>query len=242
MSELPFFDDSDISRVLCVVAHPDDMEYGASAAVARWAERGVEVSYLLLTAGEVGIRDRDPREVGPLRTEEQREACREVGVSDLEVLDLPDGLLEHNLDTRRHIARAIRRLRPDVVLTQSWELRVPWGLNHVDHRVTGLATVDAVRDADNPWIFTELADEGLEPWGVTWLLVPSAEPDHLIDVTGEPVRCAVRSLAAHKVYLDALEDHMPPEELVESITTEFADRSGDPAVTHVLAVEAHQVG
>ena len=61
-------------RVLCVVAHPDDTEYGISAAVNAWTKSGIDVSYLLLTSGEAGMK-RDPAEVGPLRAEEQRAAC-----------------------------------------------------------------------------------------------------------------------------------------------------------------------
>ncbi|WP_345311689.1 PIG-L deacetylase family protein, partial [Kocuria gwangalliensis] len=107
MADLPIFDDSQVQTVLCVVAHPDDMEYGGSAAVARWVEHGAHVSYLLLTAGEAGIRGKDPSEVGPLRSREQREACAAVGVENLTILDLPDGMLEHGLDLRR-------RLTPDL--------------------------------------------------------------------------------------------------------------------------------
>ncbi|MBX7557834.1 PIG-L family deacetylase, partial [Streptomyces sp. tea 10] len=101
MAHLELFDDSGVHTVLCVVAHPDDMEYGGSAAVARWTRRGATVSYLLLTAGEAGIRDRDPSDVGPLRRGEQEAACRAVGVTDLRVLDLPDGTLQYGLDLRR---------------------------------------------------------------------------------------------------------------------------------------------
>src|SRR5690625_7046854 len=72
----------EVDRVLCVVAHPDDMEYGGSAAVAEWTSRGVQVAYLLLTAGEAGLRDREPAEVAALRAEEQRRACELVGVRD----------------------------------------------------------------------------------------------------------------------------------------------------------------
>src|SRR5699024_9474127 len=114
---------------------------------------GIKVSYLLLTAGEAGMRSRPPAEVGPLRAEEQRAACTAVGVEDLTILDLPDGTVEATLQTRRHIARQIRTARPEVVVTQPWELHVGWGLNQADHRAAGLATVDAVRDADNPWVF-----------------------------------------------------------------------------------------
>src|SRR5690625_2405627 len=100
----------ELQRVLCVVAHPDDMEYGGSAAVAEWTSAGVEVSYLLLTAGEAGMRDRDPNEVAPLRAAEQRRACDLVGVSDLQILDLPDGLLQADVATRARIAHRIRQI------------------------------------------------------------------------------------------------------------------------------------
>ena len=155
MDTLERFDPAEIRRVLCIVAHPDDMEYGGSAAVAEWTSRGIEVSYLLLTAGEAGIRDRDPAEVGPLRADEQRAACDAVGVEELTILELPDGLVEHSIETRRLIAREIRRVRPDAILTMTWNLDAGWGLNHADHRATGLSVVDAIRDADNPWLYRE---------------------------------------------------------------------------------------
>lgn len=242
MADLPLFDDSDVRRVLCVAAHPDDVEYGASAAVARWTARGVAVTYLLLTAGEAGMRSRDPAEAGPLRVAEQHAACAAVGVADLVVLDLPDGALEPTLDVRRHVARQIRRTRPDVVVTLDWALETPWGLNHADHRAAGVATVDAIRDADNPWSFRELREqEGLEPWAVTWLLVVGAEPTHLVDVSGEPVERAVASLAAHAAYLAELPDHPEPRALVEGLTAEAARRAAEPGVTHALGVRVHRM-
>lgn len=242
MTALPFFDDTTISRVLCIVAHPDDMEYGGSAAVARWTARGTDVSYLLLTAGEAGMRSQRPEDVGPLRTEEQRRACQEVGVEDLTVLGLPDGMLEPDLETRKAIARHIRRIRPDTVLTQPWDLQVEWGLNHADHRAAGLATVDALRDADNPWVFRELLeDEGLEPWGVQWLLVAGSEPDHLIDVSGDSVEKAIRSLEAHEGYLAELGDHPAPRQMIEEMTSAAAQLTDDASVTHALGVQTHRM-
>lgn len=241
-ADLPLFDDAGLSRVLCVAAHPDDLEYGTSAAVARWTARGVHVGYLLLTAGEAGMRHVDPTEAGPLRTAEQRAACAAVGVDDLTVLDLPDGVLEPSLDLRRRIARQIRRTRPDAVVVPTWALRVPWGLNHADHRAAGVATVDAVRDADNPWVFPELRAEGLEPWATTWLLVVGDEPDHLVDVSGGPVDRAVESLRAHAAYLAALEDHPEPRAMLEEMTTAAARLTGHPGVTHALGVTVHRMG
>ncbi|MDS2171118.1 PIG-L deacetylase family protein [Nesterenkonia sp. CL21] len=240
---LPFYDDASLSHVLCVVAHPDDLEYGASAAVARWTARGVKVSYLLLTAGEAGMRDRDPEEVAELRAEEQRQACAIVGVEDLVILDLPDGMLQADLETRRQIARRIRQVRPDVVVTQPWELQVDWGLNHADHRAAGIATVDAVRDADNPWVFRELLEqERLEPWGAKELIVVGGEPTHLVDVTGEPLEKGVASLEAHEQYLAALGGEFDVRGMLEGFTAEVGAASGVEGVTHALGVTVHPMG
>jgi LmbE family N-acetylglucosaminyl deacetylase len=240
MTALEIFDDPDVQRVLCVVAHPDDMEDGASAAVAEWTSRGIAVSYLLLTAGEAGIRDREPTEVGPLRAAEQRRACEIVGVQDLTILDLPDGLLQPDLDTRKRVARRIRQVRPDVVVCTTWELEVGWGLNHVDHRAAGLATVDAIRDADNPWLFRDLVtDEGLEAWATRWLLVTGAEPTHAIPLTADSLEKGIASLEAHEVYLAALPGHPEPHELI----TRFVKQGGEAAgVDRALTVRAIRMG
>lgn len=240
---LPLYDDSQLSRVLCVAAHPDDLEYGTSAAVARWTARGVQVSYLLLTAGEAGMRGRDPEEAGPLRAGEQRRACELVGVDDLLILDLPDGTLQADLAARRHIARRIREVRPELVVTQPWELQVPWGLNHADHRATGLATLDAVRDADNPWVFRELMEqEHLEPWAATELMVVGAEPaTHLIDVGGAPLEQGIASLEAHEEYLAELGGSGGVRSMLESATAEAAAASGTGGLTHALGAAVHRM-
>lgn len=219
--------DEDFRRVLCVVAHPDDLEYGVSAAVASWVARGVEVSYLLLTSGEAGMQ-RDPAETGPLRAQEQARACAEVGVTDLTILDHPDGHLEPSLELRRDITRHIRRVRPYAVVTMTWAHVVPWGLSMADHRVAGLAAADAVRDADNRWVFRELAEqEGLEPWGTTWLLVSgSDQPTHAVDVSGEPLERGIASLEQHREYLADLPGHPAPRELITGVTAEVGRELG----------------
>src|ERR687891_2893530 len=99
---VPPFADDDFSRVLCVVAHPDDVEYGTSSAVARWTARGIEVGYLLLTRGEAGMPN-PPEETARLRLAEQQAACATVGVNHLTVLEHPDGVLVYGLDLRRDI-------------------------------------------------------------------------------------------------------------------------------------------
>ncbi|HCA85935.1 MAG TPA: GlcNAc-PI de-N-acetylase [Streptomyces sp.] len=216
---LPMLDDDDFRRVLCVVAHPDDTEYGLSAVVHHWVRKGAEVAYLLLTAGEAGMQ-RPPAEAGPLRAREQRAACDVVGVRELDILDHPDGTLVYSLDLRRDVARRIRQFRPDAVVTNSWAAQVGWGLNHADHRVAGLVTADACRDADNRWVFPELADEGLEKWHASKLLVYGDEPTHGVALGPEDVDAGIASLACHEQYLADLPGHPAPEEFIGGMLAE----------------------
>ncbi|WP_153504469.1 PIG-L deacetylase family protein [Cumulibacter manganitolerans] len=211
-------DDAAWQRVLCVVAHPDDLEYGTSAAVAGWTRRGIEVSYLLLTSGEAGMQ-RPPQEVGPLRAAEQRTACETVGVRDLTILDHPDGHLVYSLELRRDIARVVRQRRPDAVVTAVWDVEAFGGLNQADHRAAGLATLDAVRDADNTWVFPELArDEGLDKWHTKALLVSGHDRQtHAVEVSQADVDAAVASLEAHTAYLADLPGHPAPRDFIPTI-------------------------
>ncbi|GAB2848736.1 hypothetical protein GCM10027092_11980 [Yaniella soli] len=119
-------DNSSFQRVLVVVAHPDDAEYGTSAAVSMWTEQDIEVGYLLVTAGEAGMQ-RPPIEARKLRAAEQREACDIVGVDHLQILDFPDGQVEYGIELRKAIAYVIRAFQPDVIISGAGEVRVPWG-------------------------------------------------------------------------------------------------------------------
>lgn len=109
----------DWDRALCIVAHPDDMEFGSAAAVARWTQQGKDISYCLVTSGEAGIDGMHPDESGPLREAEQRESCRIVGVTEIDFLRQPDGILEYGLELRGMLAEVIRRRRPEIVITMS---------------------------------------------------------------------------------------------------------------------------
>lgn len=223
---LPDLDTTDIAKVLVVVAHPDDAEYGLSCAVNEWTRAGVEVSYLLITHGEAGIRSLDPEECGPLRAEEQRRACESVGVDNLTILDHPDGQLEYGLDLRRDIASHIREIQPDTVITANFELEAYGSFNQADHRVTGLAVVDAIRDADKPWVSTYLDQPA---WKVTRLLVAApGEPTHRMRVDDEAVRAGIESLSRHERYLAELPDHPKPAEFVPMM---LEQPDGQPAVS-----------
>lgn len=174
--------------MLCVLAHPDDVDFGSAGTVATWTAAGTEVVYCIVTDGDAGGFDETPRDrMGPMRQAEQRAAAAEVGVSDVRFLGYPDGRLEPSLDLRRDISRVIRQVRPQRVLTTSperfWE-RI--GASHPDHMTVGESTLRAVYpDARNPFAFPELlADEGLEAWTVSevWLGA-SPRADHAVDVT-----------------------------------------------------------
>jgi LmbE family N-acetylglucosaminyl deacetylase len=177
-----------VERALCVLAHPDDVDFGSAATVATWTAAGTEVVYCIVTDGDAGGYDETPREqMGPLRQAEQRAAAKEVGVSDVRFLGYPDGRLELTLGLRRDISRVIRQVRPQRVLTSSperWYERI--GASHPDHMTVGESTLRAVYpDARNPFAFPELlADEGLEAWTVSevWLGV-SPLSNHAVDVT-----------------------------------------------------------
>ena len=205
----------DWERAVCVVAHPDDLEYGAASAVARWTSQGKRVSYVLVTSGEAGIAGQDPAVVGPLREEEERRSAAVVGVSDVVFLGHPDGVVEYGVPLRRDLTRAFRQLRPDVVVTMSFDLT--WGedgpVNHSDHRATGLAVLDACRDAANEWVFRDL---GLPPCLVKDAYVAgTASPGHFVDVTATIDR-GVASLREHRAYLEGLGGDFDPDEFLKN--------------------------
>lgn len=230
----------DWRRALAVVAHPDDLEYGCSAAVATWTDAGREVAYLLVTRGEAGIDTMAPDVCGPLREREQRASAAVVGVSEVEFLDHRDGVVEYGPALRRDIAAAVRRHRPELVITLNH--RDTWGgvaWNTPDHVAVGRATLDAAADAGNRWIFPGLTEQGLEPWnGVRWVAVAgSRTPTHAVDATAGMER-AIASLLEHRTYIEALTDQ-DPETYARDFLTGTARAAGErfggrPAVAFEL--------
>lgn len=213
MQHLP----EDWQRALVIVAHPDDIEYGVAAAVARWTGQGKEVRYLLVTSGEAGIAGMPPAEAGPLRETEERSAAAIVGVSEVHFLGYPDGRIEANPALRRDLAAAIRRHRPElVVLGHFGPTWAPGIVNSADHRAVGRAALDAVSDAGNEWIFPEITET--PPWTARWaaVAVPSGAT-HAVDVT-DTVAAAEASLAEHRRYLEVLSSE-PVADQVRAVVT-----------------------
>jgi LmbE family N-acetylglucosaminyl deacetylase len=224
--------DEDWQRALCIVAHPDDMEFGASAAVARWTGQGKWVGYTMVTSGEAGIDGMHPDQCRDVREAEQVESARIVGVDTVDFLHQPDGILEYGVALRCLLAREIRRHQPDIVVTGNF--RDTFGgpyLNQADHIAVGRAVLDAVRDAGNRWVFGEqLTGQGgdLEPWNGVRAVWAAGSPDagHAVDTTDTFV-AGVESLRAHRAYIDGLGwENWDPAEFLESFGRATGQRLG----------------
>lgn len=218
----------DWNTALCVAAHPDDLEYGLAAAVARWTKQGKTITYLLATSGEAGINGIPPVEAGPLREQEERNGAAHVGVEVVDFMGMQDGAVEYGLPLRKGIAAAIRRTQPDVVVALTHrETFGGGGLNQADHRAVGLATMDACADAGNRWLFTDLMDAGLDPWpGVKMLCFANSErATHRVDVS-DTFGDGVASLEAHREYLEALGSDYPSARNLLQMILGTSDQEG----------------
>ncbi len=204
-------DDAEVSRVLVIVAHPDDVDFGAAGTVAGWTEAGTEVVYCIVTDGDAGGSDPSVSraDMAVLRRAEQTAAAKCVGVNDLRFLGYPDGKVEATIGLRRDLTRVIRQVRPDRVLSPSPDRNYARiGSSHPDHRAVGSAALDAVYpDARNQFAFPELlADEGLEPWTVreVWLMA-SPQAAHYVDITAT-FDHKLAALRAHQSQTGQMED------------------------------------
>jgi len=198
--------DDGIERILVVTAHPDDVDFGAAGSVATWIDKGIEVAYCLVTAGEAGGEDRtmSRADMAALRRHEQTAAAKTVGVTNLTFLGYADGRVVATLELRRDITRVIRTFRPHRVLTHQpdRDFRLIYA-NHPDHRATGAAALDAVYpDARNPFAHPELLEEGLEPWTVREVyLMTLMVGDTFVDIT-DTLERKTDALLRHESQID----------------------------------------
>ena len=191
-----------VERLLVVVAHPDDVDFGSAGTIAKWVSQGVQVAYCIITDGGAGGFDLalDRTKMPSIRQREQTEAARRVGVSDLAFLGYRDGELTVSMGLRKDIARKIRHFRPDRVLCQSVERNYERiYASHPDHLAAAEATLCAVYpDARNPFAFPELLVEGLEAYSVNDIVMQaSPNPNSYTDVTGF-VDIKVAAILEHK--------------------------------------------
>ena len=180
--------DDEIKRVLVVMAHPDDCDFGAGGTIAQWSAKGIQVSYCIITNGDQGGEESGiPLEqMAQVRQKEQRDAGAALGVSDITYLNYRDGWLMPSIELRKEIVKAIRIAKPDRMLVQSpernWERIFA---SHPDHLAAGETAIQAVYpDARNPYAFTDLKEAGFEPWRVREIwMTGSPTPNHFVDIT-----------------------------------------------------------
>jgi len=223
-------DDADVTRVLSITAHPDDVDFGASGTIARWVESGVAVTYCIITDGDAGGFDPTvPRsEIPGIRRAEQVAAAAAAGVTDVRFLGYRDGELTVSHGLRRDLSRVIRQVQPQRLLIQTpernWE-RIP--ASHPDHMAAGEAAIQAVYpDARNPFAHPSLLDdEGLDAWSVSEVWVMGHPTlTHYVDITDTFDR-KIAALKAHESqtgHLDQL------EEFVRGWATRNAEAAGLP--------------
>ena len=191
---------------MSIHAHPDDQEFTVGGTLAKWARAGCEIVTVCLTRGGAGSNKYTPLDMTrealvSIREDEQREACRILGVKETIFLDYEDGMLEPSIPLRRELTRLIRRHRPEAVLAGDPTVRY-YGttyMNHPDHRAAADVVLDAVfPSAGTRLIFPELLGEGLEPHEVRQVYIHGAErPDTYVDIA-ETLDVKVAALRAHK--------------------------------------------
>ena len=223
-------------RLLVIVAHPDDADFGVAGSVARWVSEGTVARLVCCTSGDAGSDDAstDPLELAALREREQRAAAEIVGYEDVTFLHRPDGALANDLALREQLVRIIRAFRPDAVAASDPRvfIHARGFVNHVDHREAGAAAVDAVYPAaENAMAFPHLVTaEGLAPHYVKRLyLFWTDRPDTAIDISAS-LETKLEALHAHA------SQHRQPEQLDARIS-EWARSEGE--VVGVAAAETY---
>ena len=188
-----------IERVMVITAHPDDSEFGAGGTVARMVKEGREVTYVIATNGNKGTGDRTmtPGRLAAIRTEEQRNAARTLGVARVEFLGYPDCEVEDTRELRRDVTREIRRRRPDLVITMNPHRTYNLGGSHRDHRTVAGVTLDCVYPlARDHLSFPELMPD-FEPHKVLEIdLMQWENPQLVVDIT-DVMDLKLKALACH---------------------------------------------
>jgi LmbE family N-acetylglucosaminyl deacetylase len=206
---------------LAIGAHPDDIEFGAGATVARWTEAGCRLTMAVVTDGSKGTwdRDQDPAALAVERRREQQAAADVLGATEVVFLGHIDGMLTSSMDHRSEICRLIRRIAPEVVLSHD-----PWQRYqlHPDHRATGFNVVDGVVAARDHLFFPEQLADGLEPHRPGALLLWAAdEPNHWEDAAGH-LRRKIDALLCHVTQHKTTMGGSSIDELADRITRRAA--------------------
>ena len=226
--------------ILGVVAHPDDLDFGASGTIAHFVDSGVKVYYLILTDGQKGTADQQlsPEELVQQRKNEQQAAAKILGVSDVAFLDYEDGALEVSMNLKKDIVRHIRQIKPDVLITMdpSMLYSAERGfINHPDHRAAGQAALDAVYPlARDHLSFPDLQKEGLQPHKVaTVLLINFEKQNYYVDIT-TTIDKKLAAIAAHSSQVAGTNG---PQDMIKQIAAATGRHTGSQYAEGFLRID-----
>lgn len=211
------------ASVMAIVAHPDDIEFTCAGTLARWARAGVKISYVMCTSGDVGIDDPEitREQAAAIREQEQEEAAKIVGASEVIFIREPDGRLEATIELRKRLVREIRRFRPEVVICG--DPTIVWAgddyINHPDHRAAASAALDATFPAaGQPRLFEEIALEGFLAHKPRKVYVTSwGAADVYVNIE-DTIDIKIAALRAHKSQMKDWD----PEENIRQWASEIA--------------------
>jgi LmbE family N-acetylglucosaminyl deacetylase len=193
------FDASYVPKsAMTIFAHPDDAEFSASGTLAKWAQAGSEITLVLCTSGNVGTHDsKYTREsLAKTRQKEQKEAAKILGVKNVVFLGHDDCQLQPTLELRRELVQAIRKHKPEVVISgnpNGWLYGNEY-INHPDHRAAAAAALEAVFPcAEMELLWPELG----KAYKVHAVYVSTDDkPDVWIDIA-DTIDLKIESLKAH---------------------------------------------
>lgn len=195
-------------RAMFIYAHPDDIEFGVAGTAALWAKHGSQVTYVVITDGNVGSHETGmtAEKLAKIRRAEQTAAAELVGASCV-FLGYHDGLLEPTMELRKKLVRLIRQYQPNVVVCGDPTLFFPNGdnyINHPDHRAAAQVALDAVFPAaEMHLLYPDLDAEGLQPHKVNYIYIsrPQHGPNYYVDIT-ETIDSKIAALRQHVSQLD----------------------------------------
>ena len=214
-------------RAMFIFAHPDDIEFGTAGTAAKWAKYGIEVSYVVLTDGNIGSHEvgMTAEKLAQIRRREQSAAAEVAGVARCLFMGEPDGRLQPTLELRKKLVRLIRQHKPNVIVCGDPQFFYSDDyINHPDHRNAGQVALEAVfPTADSPLIFPELVEEGYEPHKVNYVYISFGRRDAntYIDIS-ETIETKITALRKHESQLGDWD----PEERVREWTADSGKKVG----------------
>lgn len=195
-------------NILVIGAHPDDPDFVCGGTLAKKAREGAKITYVLVTKGERGSRERiiSVAKLKKIRVREQEEAAKIIGVKEVVFLDYPDGELEPSFKLRKELTKIIRKYQPDIVYTHDptcFYFNYRHMVNHPDHRAVGEAALAAIFPAARDRLyFPQHLKEGLGVHRVEKIFLFNSEPwDYWEDISST-IEVKIEALLKHESQLE----------------------------------------